>query len=57
MVFLPPKATSRLQKCDMGIIKNLKVKYQKFVAQQLLGAIESKIVCDINVLDAVQMLR
>ena len=57
LVFLPPNTTSRLHLCDMGIIKNLKVKYQKLVARRFLDSIENKTVSDINVLDAMQMLR
>ena len=57
LVFLPPNATSRLQPCDMGIIKNLKVKNRKLVKRRFLDSIENKTVSDINVLDAMQMLR
>lgn len=57
LVFLPPNATSRLQPCNMRMTKNLKVKYRKLVARRLLDSIETKTVCDINVLDAMQMLR
>ena len=57
LIFLPPNATSRLQPCDMGIIKNLKVKYRKLVAQRLLDSIEAKTTLEINVLDAMQTLR
>ena len=57
LVFLPPNTTSRLHLCDMGIIKNLKVKYRKLVARRFLDSIENKTVSDSNVLDAMQMLR
>ena len=52
LVFLPPNSTSRLQPCDMGIIKNLKVTYRR-----LIEAVENKTVFDVNVLDAMHMLR
>ena len=57
LMFLPPNATSRLQPCDMGIIKNLKVKYRKLVAMRLIESIEKKTTYEINVLDAMHMLR
>lgn len=57
LMFLPPNATSRLQPCDMGIIKNLKVKYRKLVAMRLMESIENKTTYEINVLDAMRMLR
>lgn len=57
LVFLPPNATSRLQPCDMGIIKNLKVKYRRLIALRLIKAVENKTAYDINILDAMHMLR
>lgn len=49
----PPNATSRLQPCDMWIIKSLKVKYRKLVAMRLMESTTY----EINVLDSVHMLR
>ena len=57
LVFLPPNATSRLQPCDMGIIKNLKVKYRRLVAMRVLDSIEANATHQITVLDAMNMLR
>jgi len=58
LIFLPPNVTSRLQPCDMGIIKNLKVKYHELVAQRLLNSIDTMTKFqEINILDTMQMLR
>jgi hypothetical protein len=57
LAFLPPNATSRLQPCDMGIIKNLKVKYRRLVTKRLIDSVEKKVDCEINILHAMQMLR
>jgi len=58
LIFLPPNVTSRLQPCDMGIIKNLKVKYHELVAQRLLSSIDTMTTFqEINILDTMQMVR
>ena len=40
--FLPPNCTSRLQPCDMGIIKNFKVLYRKRLLSKLIRSIEER---------------
>jgi hypothetical protein len=55
--FLPPNATSRLQPCDMGIIKNVKVKYRRLKALRLIEALEKKTTYEVNILDAMNLLR
>jgi hypothetical protein len=57
LAFLMPNATSSLQPCEMGIIKNLKVKYRRPVAKRLIDSVEMEVACDINVLDAVHTVR
>jgi DDE superfamily endonuclease len=39
--FLPPNTTSKIQPCDAGIIRNLKVYYRKHFHQQILQDIEA----------------
>ena len=57
LMFLPPNATACLQPCDKGIIKNLKVKYCRVVTKRLIENIEKNKPYEINVLDAMTMLR
>lgn len=57
LVFLPPNATSILQPCDQGIIRNLKVHYRHLLLQKMVLAIDNKEVFSVNVLDALRMLK
>ena len=57
VVFLPPNTTSELQPCDMGIIKNLKVKYLGKILCKCIDAIDSGQDTSINLLDALHMIR
>ena len=40
-VFLPPNATSVIQLCDQGIIRNMKTYYQKMMAKHIVQCIDS----------------
>lgn len=57
LIFLPPNTTSVLQPCDQGVIKNLKHHYRKIILTKYLTAIEMKQKLDVNVLEALFMLK
>lgn len=55
--YLPPNTTSKLQPLDQGIIRSFKVYYRNEVVQQFLRDMESRLPTNINVLDAMWMIR
>ena len=48
LAFFPPNTTSELQPCDMGIIKNIKVKYRSKVLLEYADTIDSNNPVSIN---------
>lgn len=57
VAFLPPYTTSELQPCDMGIIKNLKVKYRSKVLLKHADSIDSDEPISISFLDSLQLAK
>ena len=42
LYFLPPNTTSKIQLMDQGVIRSLKAKYRKNVAQKIINSVEKK---------------
>jgi len=56
--YLPPNATSKIQPCNVGIIRNFKAYYRRRFNQLLLQRLEDNVVDpeNINILCAIQMV-
>ena len=52
-MFLPPNTTSHLQPCDQGIIKALKVYYQKLFVDSALSSFQNGTEAQINMKNAI----
>ena len=61
IIWLPPNTTSKLQPLDLGIIKNFKTHYRKFLLRYVLSKIDecekaSEIANCVNVLLAIRWI-
>lgn len=61
IVFLPPNTISKLQPLDLGIIKNFKTHYRKFLMRYVITKIEecssaAEVVKSVNVLHAIRWI-
>ena len=61
VVFFPPNTTSKLQPLDLGIIKNFKVHYRRYLLSYILASIEtcisaSEVAKTITILDAIRWI-
>lgn len=56
-VFLPPNTTAKIQPCDQGIIKCLKMHYRKEMVRKAIECFDSRCEFSINLLDAMWYLR
>lgn len=62
LVFLPPNTTSKLQPCDAGIIRNMKMHYRKLLVRHVLFQMDTAtcatdLAKKVNVLDAILWLK
>ena len=60
LLFLPPNATSKLQPCDLGIIRSMKVNYRKISLMKLIRHIDTGAAYEdfrLTLLDAVSMVK
>ena len=60
LLFLPPNATSKLQPCDLGIIRSMKVNYRKISLMKLIRHIDTGAAYEdfkLTPLDAVSMVK
>ena len=61
VIFFPPNTTSKLQPLDLGIIKNFKVHYRRFLLRYILASIEtctsaSEVAGTITILNAIRWI-
>lgn len=56
-VFLPPNTTAKIQPCDQGIIKCLKMHYRKEMVQKAIECFDNKCEFSVSLLDAMWYLR
>lgn len=55
--FLPPNTTSKLQPCDQGIIRCIKLHYRKEMIKRAIISFDKSVPFQINMLDALTILR
>ncbi|KAI1705545.1 DDE superfamily endonuclease domain-containing protein [Ditylenchus destructor] len=57
VLFLPSNTTAESQPMDMGVIKNVKVFYRKFLLRERISAIDNNVRFEFNLLNALHLLR